>query len=217
MDKEDSFKISESNDIDFNINATNPWDDDNTNIIRNFLIKANQLGFDTARNQKTAAEAIQELNSSKIIAKQKEITLKIKSLLKIKESLRRHSEEKETAEILHVNLIEDRINIVKQICTDLDTVLQNTELIINRLQKPYVGSYIKLDAAYHRHASELFMQLVPTLNDLNVHLENITWMANNDFSPTQLEPLLMEIQSRAASLQNHILHLNSDEKRYFEV
>ncbi|KAI8742004.1 HAUS augmin-like complex subunit 2 isoform X1 [Biomphalaria glabrata] len=202
MEKQDNDSIDQAS-FNIDLHESNPWDhdDDNINNLRNFLIKANQLGFDTMRNQTKISKALKELSSSQIIAQQKEITQKNKTLLKAKYSIRKHIEEKETSDVLHLNLIEERINTVKQLCTDLDTVLQNTELLVNRLQKPFVGSYLKIDAAYHRHASELFMQLVPTLNDLNFHLENLTWMANNDFSAAQLEPLLKEIQSRAASLQ----------------
>ncbi|CAL1542243.1 unnamed protein product [Lymnaea stagnalis] len=196
-------KTDQAQGASFNLDPINPWEEECKSVthIRNCLIFAEQMGFKTLKDQSKCVQALAESHSSKIIALQKAITVTNKALIKANEAVSKLTKEKEMVDILHLEIIERRINMVKEICSELDSILQNTHFLINRLQKPFVGNHIKMNAAHHRYANEVFMQLVPTLNDVSLHLDNITWAANNDFSAAQLDCLLVKVQSCKASVQ----------------
>ncbi|GFO31348.1 hypothetical protein PoB_005785300 [Plakobranchus ocellatus] len=53
-------------------------------------------------------------------------------------------------------------------------------------------------------ACQVLTQLVPTLNDLALHIDNIIWASHHDFSAESLEALMVQIQSLIASTQTSL-------------
>ncbi|XP_035825133.1 uncharacterized protein LOC101857714 [Aplysia californica] len=193
------------------LHAVNPWEHDNwlMTALRNSLIVAEQMGFETLGNESQCAKALADLPSVRLIGQQKEITSKKKAIHKAKHTIAQHTLEKETASFTHLDVIEKRINLVKELCSDFDSVIKNASVLTHRLQKPFVGDHIKfkMDAAYHKYAKEVFSLLVPTLNDVSSHLDNITWASHSDLSASQLDFLLVEMKSLTASVQTSFITL----------
>ncbi|GFO31343.1 Augmin subunit 2-like [Plakobranchus ocellatus] len=141
----------------FHPTVTNPWESDSRAItaIRNCLILAEQMGLRTMpkENEQRCAEQLANLPSTKIIEIQREISSKTKTLYQLQKNVAAHIQEKEAGDFLQITNIEKRINMITQLCTDLDKVMQNTEALIHRLRKPFVGEYIKIHVRYHRKMS----------------------------------------------------------------
>ncbi|BFZ17574.1 hypothetical protein BsWGS_20613 [Bradybaena similaris] len=187
------------------LQAGNPWEQDSRSVagVRNCLVLADKLAV-TGRAPESSClvgDRLSQLPSMKLMAVQREITKRNNALHQVKQTLSAVSLEAEISEFLHCHVIEKRMNMVNRLCSDLDLVLKNMDVLLHRFLKPFVGDHIRLDAAYHKCAQDVFRQLIPTLNDLVVHMNNITWAANSDFSLSQLDPLLVEIQSLTASVQ----------------
>ncbi|KAK3690912.1 hypothetical protein RRG08_021610 [Elysia crispata] len=197
----------------FRPQVTNPWENDSRAVtaIRNCLILAEQMGLSTMpqENEQRCAEQLATLPSTKIIEIQKEVSSKTETLYQLQRNIAVHVHSKEAGDFLQIKNIEQRINMVTQLCSDLDRVMQNTEALIHRLRKPFVGNFIKMDARYHSEACQVLKQLVPTLNNLASHIDNITWAANHDFSAASLEALMVQIQSQIASTQTSLHNVNT--------
>ncbi|RUS72707.1 hypothetical protein EGW08_019528 [Elysia chlorotica] len=205
----------------FRPQVANPWENDSRAVtaIRNCLILAEQMGLRTMpkENEQRCAEQLASLPSTKIIEVQKELSSKTESLFQLQKNIAAHVHDKEAGDFLQIKNIEQRINMITQLCTDLDKVLQNTEALIHRLRKPFVGNFIKMDARYHSEACQVLKQLVPTLNDLASNINNITWAANHDFSAATLEALMVQIQSQIASTQTSLHNVNTLKHGILEV
>ncbi|XP_059145027.1 uncharacterized protein LOC131932181 [Physella acuta] len=188
-----------------NISARNPWvivECSTTSSIRNCLGRLLSISEQHPASLSSVVDhAVEDSSTSKFVKLQKEISLKNKRLVKTRGTIEDYNQELQLFDIVHLNQTEKHFIVVKQLCSDLDTVLKNIETLINCLQKPFINNFIKMNASYHRFANEVFIQLVLSLNELSLHTDNITWISNNNFVMSELEPLLAEIQSTTATIQ----------------
>ncbi|GFS09233.1 AUGMIN subunit 2-like [Elysia marginata] len=138
----------------FRPQVSNPWESDSRAVtaIRNCLILAEQMGLRTMpkENEQSCAEHLANLPSTKLIEVQKEVSSKTETLYQLQRNIAAHVHDKEAGDFLQVKNIEYRINMITELCSDLDKVMQNTEALVHRLRKPFVGSFIKIDARYHK-------------------------------------------------------------------
>lgn len=197
----------------FRPQVSNPWENDSRAVtaIRNCLILAEQMGLRTKpkENEQKCAEQLASLPSTKLIEVQREVSSKTETLYQLQKNIAAHVHDKEAGDFLQIKNIEQRINMITQLCTDLDNVMQNTESLVHRLRKPFVGNFIKMDACYHNEAYQVLKNLVPTLNDLAMHIDNISWAARHNSSVASLDTLMMQIQSLIASTQTSLHNVNS--------
>lgn len=193
--------MSTTSSHNYSLHAVNPWEHDDRLIttLRNSLISAEQMGINTS-DESRCAKALAQLPSIRLINLQKEISTKNKAIQKVKLSIVQHTVEKETAAFTHLNIIEQQINLVKELCSDFDAIIKNSDFLTHRLQKPFVGNHLKMDAAFHRYAKEVFSLLVPSLNEVSSHLDNIIWATHSDLSAAKLDALITEVQSVTATV-----------------
>ena len=93
--------------------------------------------------------------------------------------------------LLFFPIVEKRINIVRSLVEHLQSVADNKDMLTTRLQKPFVGDTLKVDAAFHQHTSEVFSMLAPILSDLTSHIDDIKWASANTFHQAQLASCLL--------------------------
>ena len=55
---------------------------------------------------------------------------------------------------------ENRKKELKSLSDHLQMVVSNKEYLVTRLQQPFVGDYIKLEAAFHKYTSQMFICVV---------------------------------------------------------
>ncbi|XP_021344606.1 AUGMIN subunit 2-like, partial [Mizuhopecten yessoensis] len=101
----------------------------------------------------------------------------------------------------------DKIKVIKGLNSHIESIIECKSQLLVRLQQPFVGDFIKLEAQYHKFAGALFPQIAPLLADLNTHLENISWTKNLTFSDGKLEIMLSELNSILATLQTNFQSL----------
>lgn len=112
-------------------------------------------------------------------------------------------QDKETSDITHFDELTEKINRVCSLNSHIQSIIDSKERLINRLQQPFVGDFIRLEARFHKYASELLPQIAPLLGDLNTNLENIMWMKSMSFSDKRLDNLLSDLSTALASLQSN--------------
>ncbi|XP_076460193.1 uncharacterized protein LOC143293158 [Babylonia areolata] len=212
--------------------AYNPWtSDDSAVALRNAIKLAEKTGhiFKKEEVEECTKTRLEEMPSMKMIQLQKSISLHNEQMNKVNFDIQRRMLYHETKDITDMGIIEKRTKEMKKLADNLQLVISNKEALITRLQQPHVGAYIKLEAAFHRHASEFFCQLAPLLSDLTSHLDDLSWVNTNAFSASQLDNLVTELSSTLASLQTrfqsisqmsqciHSLHSVDDSHTAFDL
>ncbi|ESP01418.1 hypothetical protein LOTGIDRAFT_230693 [Lottia gigantea] len=191
----------------------NPWisEDKSLTSIKNALILGERTGHIKKRypdessfedsNNYTDQEILPSL---KLITVQRDISRKRRELNEVNLEIQKRKQDRETQDITHLDRIENKIEKIKSLNNHLQSILRCKDDIVNRLQQPLVGDYIKIDAAYHRYASEVFPLLTPILGELNNNLDNIEWYKTTQFSQDRhkLESLLNVLSSSFAAMQS---------------
>ena len=75
---------------------------------------------------------------------------------------------------------ESKIAHLNELNSHLQSVVQHKDRLINTLQQPFVGDYLKLEATYHRHVKELFPLVASSLAELTANIDNIQWASSFD-------------------------------------
>lgn len=182
----------------------NPWSSEEPlNLLRNVLTLAESTGIlsknsllETESHEK---ELHQSLPSLKMITIHKEIRELKHKLHQVNLEIQKHLQDKETKDIMNADILEERINAIKEMNSHLETVVRQKNLLIARLQKPFVNDFIRIDASYQSYACEALPQLVPTVSDLPTYLENIDWAVQLDL--TDLDALLEDVSGTLACQQ----------------
>jgi len=192
------------------LSAVNPWEHDDPLVtsLRNCLIQAQQMGHNTLEEDNQCGQELSTLPSMRLIQLQKDRSSRNRALQKVERRIANSKLEKEQAAFTHLQVIESQINTVKELCTDFDSIIKKSNILRNRLQKPFVGQHIKMDAVYHSFAKEVFSSLVPSLNDVSIHLDNIIWISHTDLSASQLDDLLKDMESLIASVSTSLFSIS---------
>lgn len=110
-----------------------------------------------------------------------------------------HLQDKETKDITHVDILEQRIAQIKEANSHLEAIIRQKDALIGRLQKPFVNDFLRVEASYQHYACEALPQLVPTVSDLPTQLENIDWAVQLDIA--DLETMLSDVSGTLAGQQ----------------
>ncbi|KAK3090596.1 hypothetical protein FSP39_012991 [Pinctada imbricata] len=128
--------------------------------------------------------------------------------------------DRETKDLTYTSMLEEKIKVIQELNNHLQSVIDSKSQLITRLQQPFVGDYIKLEAQYHRFASELFPQIATMMADFNNHLENITWNKSLSFADGKLDEILNELNALLAIHQTHfttMLKVRENMDRLYEA
>ncbi|CAE1307132.1 unnamed protein product [Acanthosepion pharaonis] len=133
----------------------------------------------------------------------------VEVISKITFEIQQRSQDKESADILHSNQIQQRIAMISNFTDHLKSLVQEKQTLLTALQRPLVENSIKLELKHHEPTMKMFSQVSSILRDLVKNLNNIEWLVNADLaSPNKLEEALSFIESNLACLQTCYLRLN---------
>ncbi|KAK2152729.1 hypothetical protein LSH36_320g01002 [Paralvinella palmiformis] len=111
---------------------------------------------------------------------------------------------KETKDLTDVKTLEQRIELITELSTHLQSVITKKERLLGRLQQPHTGDYLKIDASYRIYAHKVIPQLVPVLSELSEQLDNIEWAAQVSVFDTQINSLLSDITRLLATIHVNV-------------
>jgi len=116
----------------------------------------------------------------------REITRLGKALDKVNLEIQCHLKEAETKDITHVDILGSRCHQLEQISGQLSTIIEKKDELISRLQQPFVGEFLEIDAAHHKNTAEILPMISSDLASFPTVLENIAWIRNFSLADGQL-------------------------------
>lgn len=185
----------------------NPWanQDKSLTALKKALILGERTGHIANRteyeDQKLDDQAQNQLPSIKLIQVLKKMSKAKADLSKINLEIQCRMQDKETRDITHLDILEKRIAKIKSLNSHIESVIESKDQLIQRLQQPFQGDYLKLEAQYHKFACELFPQITPLLADLTTNLENIVWAKSLSLKDGRLDALISELCSTLSAMQ----------------
>ncbi|KAL8609732.1 hypothetical protein ACOMHN_042771 [Nucella lapillus] len=193
----------------------NPWSSDDTAIgLKNAMMLAEKTGHVIREEgpQERLKTKLEETPSLRMIQLMKVISEKNEQLNKVNIEVQKRMLHHEGKDILDLGVIERRTEGVRTLADHLQMVIASKEVLITRLQRPHVGISFKLEATFHRYASEFFSQLAPVLSELSSHLDDLAWVSTNTFPTCRLDNLVTELSGTLASLETqfqYVLQMSS--------
>jgi len=190
----------------------NPWLDDDRSLgsLKNTILLAERHGYLKQVSQpfyQNPEDAYRKAPSLQMIEILKDIQEKRSQLHETSLSIQHHQQERETRDLTQASVLEKHITELGDLNNHLQKVTQSKDNLITRLQTPFVGDFIKLDAQYHRYAAETLPTLVPILADLTKELDNIDWVGRKQWNDGSLDHLLSELSTSLAGLQSSFLSM----------
>lgn len=197
------------NDFDSSAADRNPWVDEDTRAIENVLLLCQKTGHVTHTlanlpdREEQLSEAQEKIPSLRLIVALNEVNAMKKKIYEAELEIQRHRQDKETQDITNLVLLERRVSQLDELNSHFQAIEEHKEKLAARLQQPYVGEFLRIDAAYKKYASDVIPRLVPILSDLSRQLGDFDSLSKekNDFTDGQLENLLGEVTQCLSSLQ----------------
>ncbi|KAK2190150.1 hypothetical protein NP493_86g04003 [Ridgeia piscesae] len=203
------------NDFDSSAAERNPWVDEDTRAIENVLLVCQKTGHVTHTlanlpdREEQLSEAQEKIPSLRLIVGLSEVNAMKKKIYEAELEIQRHRQDKETQDVTNLVLLEQRVSQLDELNSHFQAIEEHKEKLAARLQQPYVGEFLRIDAAYKKYASDVIPRLVPILSDLSKQLGDFDSLSKekNDFTDGQLvglslqENLLGEVTQCLSSLQ----------------
>lgn len=188
-------------------NQANPWISERSlGSVGNALHCAEEAGVIRKRapldDEDRIRDAYESFTSLKMIALQRHIQQKQKELDEVNLEIQRRLQHRDTMDVTHVDILDQRIAKVNELNSHLEQVIGNRQELIARLQQPFVNDYIPIELQYQRYGGELLPKLVPSLAGLSTNLENLEWMVNLNSAVGDLGGLVADLTSTVATLQS---------------
>jgi len=189
--------------------TANPWSPSSTYInvgsLQNILTFAEKSGH-IERRDVNIEEIRRKVDTSSpsvaLIRLLREITRLGKALDKVNLEIECHLKEAETKDITHVDILGSRCHQLEQISGQLSAIIEKKDELISRLQQPFVGEFLEIDAAHHKNTVEVLPMISSDLASFPTVLENIAWIRNFSLADGQLLSVLSSIESSFAEIQS---------------
>ncbi|WAQ96567.1 AUG2-like protein [Mya arenaria] len=187
--------------------ASNPWNNQERSLtgLRKALVLGERTGHIANRADYDSGcldpDSDTNLSSMKLIQVLKKMSKARTDLNKVNLEIQCRMQDKETRDITHLDILEGRINKIKALNSHLESVIESKEQLIRRLQQPFQGDYLRLEAQHHKFACELFPQMTPLLGELTTNMENLVWTKSLTWSDGKLEKMISELTSVLGAMQ----------------
>jgi len=109
--------------------------------------------------------------------------------------------DRETKDITHMDIVERRVALLQDLNVHLQEIIAKKEILKSRLQRPYVGEFLQVDALVKSKLVEMFRQIAPQLSELARNLEDISWAGKMPIGDGQLSRILDDMSAIVATLQ----------------
>ncbi|KAJ7325667.1 hypothetical protein OS493_029091 [Desmophyllum pertusum] len=189
--------------------TANPWSPSSTYIqvgsLQNILTFAEKSGHIDRRNvniEEIRRKVDTNSPSVALIRLLREITRLGKALDKVNLEIQCHLKEAETKDVTHVDILGRRCHHLEQISGQLSAIIEKKDELISRLQQPFVGEFLEIDAAHHKNTAEVLPMISSDLASFPTLLENIAWIRNFSLADGQLMSVLSSIESSFAEIQS---------------
>ncbi|XP_033630797.1 AUGMIN subunit 2-like [Asterias rubens] len=187
--------------------VSNPWisEERTTAAVCNAIRLAERSGHLKSRRDETLGEMAQSLQDNSpslhLIKQLREMSERGQQLDETNNEIQCRLMDKETRDITHLDVIESKVSQLDTMTAHLQAIVESKDHLINRLQQPFVGDSLKVEATYHRHVKELFPLAATSLAELNGNLETVQWASDFNMKDGRMDETLMAISTSLAQLQ----------------
>lgn len=188
--------------------SVNPWASDafsasaSSSILR--LRFAETSGYRQTKREdvKEIADNLQKQSPSvQLFHYLRDISEKRRQLHQINLEIQCRLMDKETRDITHLDILESHISRLNALSSHLQRILVEKKELINRIQQPLVGDFLRVEATYHPQVQEVFALVVNCLAELSTNLDNIHWGSQLSLRDRRMAEVLDDIAKLLAQLQ----------------
>lgn len=139
--------------------SRNPWD---STVLQGISLGSMDSAIELARRTEhlppsggTDGGEATNMPSVRMIRQLKDITRLRKELNALELEIRDRQFDQATADVVHLDVLEERNAKLEQLSAQLTDILQRKEELVTRLSKPFTGDHIEMDASCHKYAAEV--------------------------------------------------------------
>lgn len=96
---------------------------------------------------------------------------------------------------------ERKCAIIESMTTNVTSTLNSKDRLVDRLQKPFVGDHMVVEASYQKAVVQLFPLLATSLTAFTSHVDALTWSGNCDEGITDLVATLHKLKGTSAAVE----------------
>ena len=169
----------------------NPWGQGNDTLLgiqlgdpRSGLVVAKRHNL---QGRDEITESIAGRPSIKLIKLLQEIEDTRNELERLELELQRRTMDSEVADLIHVDTLDSRLQKVNNLLGHFTTITSRKSELLSILQSTNAQNSLKIEAAYHKDASELVHSMGKLITSLSNDCERLEWAKGLDLSKTSLE------------------------------
>lgn len=186
----------------------NPWTNDERSFgqIRRILHLAEKHNYLHKDDYESSEEILlhSKCRSLNLISVLSDLERQRTAISKVDLEVQKRLLVKDTKDLTDIKTLEQRIELVTELSKHLQSVITKKERLLDRLQQPHTGDYLKIDASYRIFAHKVIPQLVPVLSELSEQLDNIEWAAQVSVFDAQINNLLSDIKRLLATISVNV-------------
>ena len=134
-------------------------------------------------------------SSVRLIHTLREVSALNRALLDVEFQLHRALIDKESKDLLHVGVLEQRLKSVDELLSYFTSVLSSKESILNRLQSSSTENSLAVEAPYHKHLVGIVHAVSPSLSNLASNGARIESAVSLDVTPAMKGKMTSAVQS----------------------
>jgi len=110
--------------------------------------------------------------------------------------------------ILNTSMFDGLISMLDYMTNHLQLIINNKQVLVNRLHKPFVGKYLSVESNYHDLVSKFFPNIVDQVANVSTNLKNLEWVNGFTIRKTDFKDSLDLLLKDLSILQNLFQGMN---------
>eukprot|EP01137_Pigoraptor_chileana_P019043 Opistho-2@79506 len=176
------------------------------------LALAHQMGYDVPSVQAPA-----ESPSVALIHLLARVSAMREQLDKLNNAIFIRLQASQSADVMSVTSIESKTAALQEVSQHLSALAAAKDVIAGRLQRPFVGECIEVEAVYQESVSVIFSRIAALLASLPRQLDNIAWIKGLPQHDARLDPTLESLAAVQATFQSTHIELQSMQSKIHEL
>ncbi|XP_028395585.1 AUGMIN subunit 2-like [Dendronephthya gigantea] len=188
--------------------SRNPWSTSSSYIDLGSLGKVISLAERTnqlkgkADQDKIREKAKTTSSSIKLIEQLEKLAKLETELYKVKEMIYHYKLKEETKDLTDSIILDGKSRRMEELSLHFSAIVDKKDELINRLQQPFVGDHITVDAEYQRYVVDAIPCLANVLSNLTTYIENLEWSTKFTLQDGEMEKILADVSSVLAQMQS---------------
>uniref|UniRef100_H2ZQ39 Uncharacterized protein n=1 Tax=Ciona savignyi TaxID=51511 RepID=H2ZQ39_CIOSA len=182
--------------------VNNPWLDQPPQSLHELL---------KAGNYENSDQQLDALYSHTSVANKladlRKVTSMAHELKKTRVQIHKMKLNKEVHDLVSADALQEKHDAVKLMVEDLESAIGKKDQLAKRLQQPYQGEQLTVEAQYQETAIKLLEQIDTCINNINEQCETTEWHSNHELSEPSIVHSLRNVSGQVDSLMSNLAHL----------